>query len=1156
MANEKLIKELMIKVTSKGLGPAAKHLESVADNLENAAAGAELLDSALKPIPESLKEIVKEAEDVEAVFANFGKKNEASKLDSNFEQLDETLNDLIGTVLGLQDAMTIGFGNSVNSADNNMKELIHSIERFEDSTGDASRSSQNFMSNLFGVGNASEKANRGLANTTRTGRGNARTFADIAKFAGPLPGLYAIIAANAFALSEAFRVLSEGDQINRLEKVGTVLGAKVGVPIQSIARAMEEATGYTVSYEEALRQASSASTYGFSSEQIVEMTKAARRASVALGVDMTDAMNRIIRGVSKLEIELLDELGITVRLTEAYETYAATIGKTANELTGYQKQQAYLNAVLKESKDRQGEVDALAQATGWERLGAAVGGATTRGKQWLAEFLEPAARQWTTLFEQSPGEKIVSSTQAVINTLEAAANSASRTPLILSVAGLDDNGLKVLQDRIALVQKSLNSLQKNREEANKLGRGVTGETAQESSLRRELVSLTKVYDDLKGKIDASKLALGSSNDVVINSKAEAVKAAQAWAKGREELTKIAADAKGTSEPFEILATSLRDFASIQNDVISSGEAMSVFWENVKITPENVQFFKDLQAGMERLYTSTAKLETLQLRTQESDRAKGIIQETTALKLLEQKIGLAREELKLSQLTQQSPAKQLVAQEQVNQLLVQRSGLLRAEQTALLENVQANDMLLLNQKLYTQEMSRTSTEFERQKELLVLQIQQNQQSLSLAEQQNVPIKDQIALKQQLLDLNKKSIELDRQELNRRFSEQSDALGTGNKVLNVGPLEALRKEVALAEQQTKTAAESGAAQYEVLLEKLKRELELKAELARAEEDEVARLNNLFLTRTGQQDLLNMNMEQQLAYQQEIGASMYESARSALDAFDPAMGAMFDGLQKFTVALVQMGDTSQGVWNGVAAGIQAAAGVMAFTSQQAIQDIDRQIAAEKKKDGQTEASRKKIAQLEAKKAKENEKQQRAAIIANTAVGIMSAIATSGNIYAGLALAAVVAAMGAMQLSALDSGSVADPNAANNVGKLELGSRENIVDVRQGATSGELSYIRGQQGIGGIQDFVPRARGGNNSPRVGYITSEHGAEVVSSSTGGTSVTSTESINESTRLKQATFQLNISAMDAQSFLDRASDLFAAVEAEANAKGFTLSRAN
>ena len=89
---------------------------------------------------------------------------------------------------------------------------------------------------------------------------------------------------------------------------------------------MQEATGYAISFEAAMLKASQASACGFSPDQVEQFTLAARRASVALGVDLDDAMNRVIRGVSKLEIELLDELGVTVRLNEAYDKYAKQLG--------------------------------------------------------------------------------------------------------------------------------------------------------------------------------------------------------------------------------------------------------------------------------------------------------------------------------------------------------------------------------------------------------------------------------------------------------------------------------------------------------------------------------------------------------------------------------------------------------------------------------------------------------------------------------------------------------------------------------------------------------------------------------------------------------------------------------------------------------------
>lgn len=1148
--SEKLIKELLINVKAKGLGPAADKLEKVSINLENAAKGADSLNASLDPIPEALREIVKEAEDIDNVFSNLGKGNDTSKLDSHFEQLDETLNDLIGTVLGLQDAITLNFGNATSIADNNMRELITTIERFEDSTGSASGVTQSLKDALLNIGTSSEKANRGMANTTRTGRGTARTFADIAKYAGPIPGLYAIIAANAFALSEAFRVLSEGDQVNRLEKVGVVLGSKVGVPIQSIARAMQEATGYTISYEAALRQASSAATFGFTSEQIEDMTKAARRASVALGVDMADSMNRIIRGVSKLEIELLDELGITVRLTEAYENYAASINKTANNLTSYEKQQAYLNAVLKESALRQGEVDQLSQATGWEKLGASVSGATTRGKQFLAEFLEPAAREFAAIFDQSVGEKFLKQTDDVVRTLEAAKKSGKRDSYMFSVAGVTDEDLKEIENRMSFVTRQIVSAQEARKKANASGRGISGPSASESSLVSELEHLVPLYGQLKASVTAARAELGLLEDTQLNAAVSASKGVDSWANNVEEMVKVRSEAKGTAESYETLSAKIEELKTLQKDFLATGGSLEDFWVKAKVSEETFNDYIRLQKAMEDAYIGAIKLSVIEAKSAETDRSKSILPESTALKIQQEKISLIEKQIVLAQQSQAYSSRLIGLEAEKNKLIIERAALLRAEQSAMLNQVQQLDYLRVSQQQFNAMVNNTTSEYQRQKDLVALEIAQTEQQLKLAKEQNVPLVEKIALEQKLLESKKKSIDLDKAEMDRLSSSRSDALSTGLKVSDTGPLESLRKQVELAKKETEVADQAGSAFHEQYLQRLKTQLELQAELARAEEDEAARVNNMFLARTGQQDLVNMNMEEQLAYQKEVGMSMYEAARSSLDAFDPVMTTMITNLERFTYSLMQVGDSSQSVWNSVTAGIQAAAGIMALSSQQAISEIDKQIAAEKKRDGQSETSRKKIAQLEAKRQKEEIKGKRISIISSTAAGIMQSFAQLGPW--GAIPAAFIAAMGAMQLSALDSDSIVDPGSSN-IGKLELGSRENKVDVGMGTTSGELAFIRGQQGVGGIQDFVPRARGSSLSPRVGYITGEHGLEVVGSTSGGATVTSNEEVKKSESSKSAIFQLNISAMDTQSFIDRAGDLFLAVEAEANARGFTLS---
>ena len=57
------------------------------------------------------------------------------------------------------------------------------------------------------------------------------------------------------------------------------------------------------------------------------LSTATKNVSFALGRDLTDSFNRLIRGVTKAEPELLDELGIILRLEPATKAYVDSIGK-------------------------------------------------------------------------------------------------------------------------------------------------------------------------------------------------------------------------------------------------------------------------------------------------------------------------------------------------------------------------------------------------------------------------------------------------------------------------------------------------------------------------------------------------------------------------------------------------------------------------------------------------------------------------------------------------------------------------------------------------------------------------------------------------------------------------------------------------------------
>jgi hypothetical protein len=75
----------------------------------------------------------------------------------------------------------------------------------------------------------------------------------------------------------------------------------------------------------------------------------ARNAAIVGQINTSEALERIVHGIRSAEVEVLKTIGITVQFDQAYKQLAAQLGKTTNELSQQEKQQARVNVVLKEA---------------------------------------------------------------------------------------------------------------------------------------------------------------------------------------------------------------------------------------------------------------------------------------------------------------------------------------------------------------------------------------------------------------------------------------------------------------------------------------------------------------------------------------------------------------------------------------------------------------------------------------------------------------------------------------------------------------------------------------------------------------------------------------------------------------------------------------
>jgi len=206
-----------------------------------------------------------------------------------------------------------------------------------------------------------------------------------------LVGAYATLAANVFAATAAFNALRAASQVQQLEQGLEVLGRSSGKNLTIMADGFREAAGFAVSYDQALKAISVGSSASFSSTQIEGLAEVAKAAATALGRDVGDAVDRLTRGAAKLEPEILDELGIFVRLDDASAKYAASLGVAASELTRFQQRQAFANEILDQGRRKFGEVGEEVDASAFDRLAATLADLSRSLMDFFNKVLGPVA---------------------------------------------------------------------------------------------------------------------------------------------------------------------------------------------------------------------------------------------------------------------------------------------------------------------------------------------------------------------------------------------------------------------------------------------------------------------------------------------------------------------------------------------------------------------------------------------------------------------------------------------------------------------------------------------------------------------------------------------------------------------------------------------
>ena len=218
-----------------------------------------------------------------------------------------------------------------------------------------------------GLDNVKKKANETSGAIDRTNKGtvgmanSTKNFSKQAQGMGGVVRAYATIAAHVFALSAAFNILKVSADLSSMEKSARSLAATTGINYAGIARSLKDISEGALTFADSMRTANLASSAGIGQGGLERLATIGTKAATVLGRSVPDAINRLVQAVVKGEPELVDEFGIIIRLTTATEAYAESVGKSAKDLSTFEKSQAILNQALKQGEDKFANIEVTAK---------------------------------------------------------------------------------------------------------------------------------------------------------------------------------------------------------------------------------------------------------------------------------------------------------------------------------------------------------------------------------------------------------------------------------------------------------------------------------------------------------------------------------------------------------------------------------------------------------------------------------------------------------------------------------------------------------------------------------------------------------------------------------------------------------------------------
>ena len=249
-----------------------------------------------------------------------------------------------------------------------------------------------FVRGLKRAGDEQERLSR---RTAKAGTGLQRFALGVLKAGGVIAGvLVTALAAGAKALiSWGLESASNAARTNELRDSFNNMAKSAGESGNKILAAMRKGLGGAVSDMEIFQQANKAMASGLpaSAEKMGELARVAAGMGKIMGVDVREALDRMVGGITKQEIELLDDLfGGSVK-------FGDILKKLPKDADGAAKQMAIYNEILRVGKERIDDAGISGVSFG-ERLGAAKASVTALRSE-IGNKLIPIFTEWAIRIE-------------------------------------------------------------------------------------------------------------------------------------------------------------------------------------------------------------------------------------------------------------------------------------------------------------------------------------------------------------------------------------------------------------------------------------------------------------------------------------------------------------------------------------------------------------------------------------------------------------------------------------------------------------------------------------------------------------------------------------------------------------------------------------